>query len=126
MNIAIALNEDNIEAIIPETIEEAAGILIVDAETMEIGEYYTDNWVDVMIEQDCEAILCGNMYDPDLFESIADEGITRFYAANLTGSQAIEAMNRYQLANITDYVGGTGCGSHDGGSCEGHDHGDEE
>ena len=46
MHIAVAVNENNLKAIIPETLEEAKGLLIIETDTMEVVDWITDkDWV---------------------------------------------------------------------------------
>lgn len=123
MNIAAAVNNRSLEAIIPDTLEEAAGLLIIETDTMEIVDYITMEWVENMVKYDCEALICGDMYDAELFEAIAGACISRYNGAKLTAQSATKKMMDYELGMITDYVGGTGCGSHgDPSNCEAHDH----
>ncbi len=119
MMIAAAVNENSMDALIPGTLDGAAGVLIFDAELDNDpgARFVTENVAQAMAEVWCEAILCGFIYDSTLFEAIADAGITRYFAADMTVREAVEAMGRYELGMIRDYVGGTGCHDH------GHTHG---
>ena len=113
MHIAVAVNENNLKAIIPETLEEAKGLLIIETDTMEVVDCITDkDWVTEMVNNDCEALICGDMYDPPLFEAIAAAGISRYNGSNYSARKATRKMMDYELELIRDYVGGTGCGSH--------------
>lgn len=112
MIVAIALNDNDINAIVPPTLEEATGLLFVEADTLECVRFATENWVHAMDDTSCEAILCGDIMDPHLFEDIAGICVTRYHAGGLSGIQAIKDMDNYRLAMITDYVGGSGCGGH--------------
>ena len=76
-----------------------------------VGEL-VDTVAKAIINSHCEAVLCGQIYNKKLFDKIADEGITRYNAAGMPLRQAIDAMNKYQLNYIRDYVGGTGCHEH--------------
>ncbi len=123
MNIAIALNKKNLDAVIPDRLEDAAGILILETDTLEIIDYVTDQWVEVMVKYDCEVLICGAMYDPQLFEEVANACITRYLGAGFCAKEATEKMLLDQLELIRDYVGGTGCGAHgDPANCAEHDH----
>ena len=113
MHIAVAVNENNLKAIIPETLEEAKGLLIIETDTMEVVDWITDkDWVAEMVNYDCEALICGDMYDPPLFEAIAAACISRYNGSNYSARKATRKMMDYELELIRDYVGGTGCGSH--------------
>lgn len=120
MVIAAAVNENNLEAIIPEVLDRSAGIMIFDCDPPDAPapKLVTENFSKEMEDAGCEALLCGFIYDPILFESIAQIGITRYMAAGMTVKEAITAMNAYQLNMIPDYVGGPGCSGH------GHSHRD--
>ena len=124
MHIAAAVNENNLKAIIPETLEEAKGLLIIETDTMEVVDWITDkDWVTEMVNYDCEALICGDMYDPPLFEAIAAACIARYNGSNYSARKATRKMMDYELELIRDYVGGTGCGSHGHASdCVSHHH----
>ena len=124
MHIAVAVNENNLKAIIPETLEEAKGLLIIETDTMEVVDWITDkDWVTEMVNYDCEALICGDMYDPPLFEAIAAACISRYNGSNYSARKATRKMMDYELELIRDYVGGTGCGSHGHSSeCISHHH----
>lgn len=125
MLIAAAVNENSLDAVVPETLDEAKGIIIFDDEEMQPNiRFVTKNLVDAMTHPWCEALLCGVIHDQALFEQIAEASITRYFAAGLTARDAVVAMNSYQLDIICDYVGGTGCSEHEqdhaeecGGDC---------
>lgn len=131
MKIAAAVCENSMDAVIPLTLEQAVGLLIFDLNGPDLdspdpdSRFVTENPVKAMVDEMCEALLCGVIYDGPLFEAIADAGITRYNAAGMTVREAIPAMNRYELGLIRDYVNGPGCGNHGhtrekpdcGGSC---------
>ena len=112
MKIAVALLENDINTLIPEKFEDSKGILVVETDTMEPLAYLTEDWPSEMDKRGCEAVICGQMYDPILFEAIALRCISRYNGGGLTGAEAIQAMLDYKLDLITDYVGGSGCASH--------------
>ena len=87
--------------------------MIFDSETHEPPQYVTENLAKYIVDAQCEALLCGFIYDPQFFEAIAQAGVTRYLAAGLTVEEAVEAMNAYQLSMIQDYVGGPGCSGYD-------------
>ena len=123
MKIAAAVNERSLKAIIPDRFEDAAGLLIIETDTMEIVDYVTENWVNNMVDYDCEALICGDMYDPPLFEAVAGACISRYNGASYSARKATKKMLDYELELIRDYVGGTGCGTHgDVSQCSEHAH----
>ena len=131
MHIAVAVNENSLKAIIPETFEEAKGLLIIETDTMEVIDYIpgsavrqdaeSRDWVTAMVDYDCEALICGDMYDAHTFDAIAYACISRYNGANYSARKATKKMMDYELEIIRDYVGGTGCGSH-GHASDCHDH----
>ena len=144
MHIAIAVNENNLKAIIPEKFEDAKGLMIVETDTMEVLDYIPGravrgeappvedgsearDWVEEMVRYECEALICGDMYDAHTFDAIAFAMISRYNGANYSARKATKKMLDYELEIIRDYVGGTGCGTHgDPANCAEHDHGFEE
>ena len=130
MKIAVALLENDINTLIPEKFEDSKGLLVVETDTMEPIAYLTEDWPTAMDDLLCEAVICGKMYDPILFENIAMRCITRYFAGGLTGTEAIQCMLNYELPIIRDYEGGPGCASdgHEEGalSCDGGCGADED
>jgi len=123
MKIAVAADTKEMTAVIPGIFDDAKGLLIIETDDMEIVDYVTDKWLANMVKYDCEVLICGDMYDPPLFEGIAGAGITRYYGGGLTAGDAAEKMLRYEIPMITDYVGGQGCGPHgDPANCAEHHH----
>lgn len=73
-----------------------------------------------IVEEDCEAVLCGPIEEAP-FVILADQGcVTRYAASGLAPEEALRKMERYELDMITDYIGGTGC--HSGEGCHEHPH----
>ena len=116
MMIAAAADKNDMTALIPDTMEKAKGVMLFDLETGEPPRFVTENLARHIIDAQCEALLCGFIYDAAFFEAVAGAGVTRYLAADMTVEEAVEAMNAYQLTMIPDYVGGPGCSGH------GHDH----
>lgn len=116
MMIAAAADKNDMTALIPDTMEKARGVMLFDLETDEPPRYVTGDLAQHIVDAQCEALLCGFIYDAKFFETIAQAGVTRYLAADLTVEEAVKAMNAYQLTMIPDYVGGPGCSGH------GHDH----
>jgi len=114
MRVAIAVDKNDLSAVIPGKYEQASALLIVETDTMQIVDFTRDLSAEKMEELGCEVLLCGDMYDPDRFEAVAACGITRQKAGGMTAKQAVKELLRYHLPYITDFVGGTGCGAHEG------------
>ena len=118
MMIAAALTGAAPDARIAPTYDGAACVMIADSEDLAHPRYVTGDIPRAMREADVEVLLCGDIYDREEFERIAGYCITRYRAAGMAVPQAIRVMDRYELELIRDYVGGTGCSSHEGGSCD--------
>ena len=116
MMIAAATEKNDMTALIPDSMEKAKGVMLFDLETDAPPRFFTEDMAKEIVEAQCEALLCGFIYDPEFFETVAQAGVTRYLAAGLTVEEAVEAMNRYRLTMIPDYVGGPGCSDH------GHEH----
>lgn len=112
MMIAAAADKNEMTALIPDTMEQAKGVLLFDPETGAPPRYVTDELARHIVDAQCEALLCGPIHDAGFFETIAQAGVTRYLAAGMTVEQAVEAMDAYRLDMITDYVGGPGCSGH--------------
>ena len=113
MMIAAAADKNDRSALIPDTMEEAKGVMIFDLETGAPARYVTDDLARHIVDTQCEALLCGPVHDADFFETIAQAGVTRYLAAGMTVEQAVEAMEAYRLDMISDYGGGPGCSGHE-------------
>lgn len=129
MRVAVAVNEPSLVAIVPERFEDARGTLVVESNGMEVVRFIPHLSAAEMDASECEVLLCGDMYDPELFEEVSNRGLTRYYAADLPARQAVEAALAYRLPLIRDYVGGAGCNTvvhecdgdcaaHGSGSCD--------
>ena len=100
------------KAVIPESMDQALGVMIfgIGEDEGATVQFVTEDVSHAIIKADCEALLCGAIYNAQIFDTIADAGVTRYMAAGMTVCDAVLAMNDYQLDMITDYVGGKGCG----------------
>lgn len=117
MMIAAALSGQAPDAPIALTYEAAQCVLIADTEALDQGRYVTAGIPQALRQADVEVLFCGDIHSKEQFEQIAGYGITRYRAAGLTVPEAVQAMDQYRLELIRDYVGGTGCASHEGGPC---------
>ncbi len=68
MVAAIALNECALSAVIPTTLEETKGLLIVESDTLEHIKFITDNWAREIEATACEVLLCGDITAPCFFK----------------------------------------------------------
>ena len=126
MLIAVATNGSNPGAVVPETFEESTNLLIVETDTDSVLTVYNSHSDDgnlyfakKTILHDCEAIVCGKMQMAG-FEELASNSVTRYYGSGLPAVEAAKAAEQNILPLITDYEGGTGCGSHEVNMCEEH------
>ena len=117
MMIAAALAGASPGAPIAASYEGAQCVLIADTEALDQARYATEDIPEALRQADVEVLFCGDIYGREAFERIAGYGITRYHAAGMTVREAVRAMDQYRLPLIRDYVGGTGCSSHEGGPC---------
>jgi len=122
MIISAALTAPDVNAPIAETYDSAACVMIAKISDLANAKFVTENVPLELYRADAEVIFCGDIYDKEEFELIAGYGVTRYKAPGMTAKDAYDAMERYELEIIRDFVGGTGCSSHEGGECDcGHD-----
>ena len=127
MKAAISAAGSDLNAVIPAQFETSQCILIVETNTMEIIDRITDDIANAILLHDCEMLLCGEIYDPVFFDNLAENGVSRYNASGLIVQEAIQRGLCNALPLLRDYVGGTGCHSHDRGgcSCPSHSNNDE-
>ena len=126
MLIAVATKGSNSGAVVPDTFEESTNLLIVETDTDSVITVYNSRGDDgnlyfakKTVLHDCEAIVCGKI-QKDGFEELASNSVTRYYGSSLPAVEAAKAAEENVLPLITDYEGGTGCGSHEVNMCEEH------
>ena len=135
LKIAASASGTGLDSLIPAMFADAAYLLIMDAEEDEIlqvidgsamaPEERSIHFAQKVVEQDCEAVLCGEI-EEEPFAVLAEENsVTRYLAAGLGVQESVHKMNAYSLALIPDYIGGTGCPDTDPENCAHHDHDDE-
>ena len=118
MMISAALTGASPDAPIAQTYDEAACVLIADSDDLSRGTYVTEHIPEELRKAEVEVLLCGDIHSREEFEKIAGYSITRYHAAGMSVPDAVRAMDRYALELIRDYVGGSGCSSHEGGPCD--------
>ena len=146
LKVAVAAVGPSLDEAVPLLFEDTAYLLIIDAETdavLHAIESITDEplarslfFAQQVVDNDCEALLCGEL-EPEPFTVLAvDNCVTRYLAAGFGVRDSIHKMNAYELPLITDFLGGTGCPEADPANCaldhdhdhdqaDGHDHGEE-
>ena len=123
MLIAVAAAGSPEQPMVPETFEESRRLYITETDGEVIVAVYGDPgengilFAEKTIEHNCEAISCGRFLTAPAFDRLADACITRYDAAGLPLWEAAGAADRGELPLLTDYEGGTGCGSHDRDRC---------
>lgn len=125
MLIAAAVDDRALTVVIPEKFEDSTKLYIVETDLDKVLHIYERCDEDgvffarMAVRHDCEAIVCGKMQRA-AFEVIAENSITRYYGSGLEPLEAAKAAEWNLLPFITDYEGGTGCGSHEVNRCEEH------
>jgi hypothetical protein len=126
MRIAFIVDGSDMAASIPDTYESGKYLIIVEAPAGSVllcTENATDSGMgsaDIILEQDCEAVVSGDFTTGPAFEKLACEGVTRYDGKGLTAKEALALMNEDKLEIIRDYIGGPGCGGeqpHDDCNC---------
>lgn len=126
MRIAVAANGKDLKAIIPDRYEESQYLVIVETDDFSIVDTFERQdedgvfFAEKTVEYDCEAIVCGimQMIGHDL---VAENCVTRYNGSGCNVEDGARGALKNTLPYITDYEGGTGCGSQDGGECHLHD-----
>ncbi len=131
MFIAAMTNSPDRKGIIAPRFALAEYLLIFDTETTQLSASYERGKLsdvdlsEKIVEHGCEAVICGPIEEAP-FAVIADEGcVTRYRGSGLELDDAILKMEAYELPLITDFIGGTGCGSGEGAECD-RRHGQED
>ncbi len=124
MKIAVMSDRPDRSGTVPDTFETSPAMLIftLPGAAFRVFEGKTAlEYGAVMIEEDCEAVVCGPHIGREAFDPIADAGITRFQGDGLGVLEALRGACANTLPIIPEYEGGPGC-SGGGGECHDHDH----
>jgi predicted Fe-Mo cluster-binding NifX family protein len=119
MNIAITTTASTLDSKIFCEFAKTPYLLIVNVDTMactpilHICAAGSDRGLARMVlEHRCEAVITGKLSE-EAFELLADDGVTRYVAADMSALAALEAMERLELELIRNSDGSTTCaGSH--------------
>lgn len=134
MNISVAVTGQQANSPIPDRLNAATHLYIVDVERFEVLRIFCfaeqqDRdiaFARQTIDENCEAIICGDI-EEKAFELLATACVSRFNGAGLGATQAVRLMNANQLPLIREYIGGPGCaGERSGGECHEHGHHEHE
>ena len=91
MRIAVATGPETV----PETLAESVRLLVIETDD---GETLTERpgpdgmgFAELALAYGCEAVACGKITEPDVFERLAENGVTRYYTAGLSPLEAARA-----------------------------------
>jgi predicted Fe-Mo cluster-binding NifX family protein len=130
MNIAITAAGSTLDSAVFHEFARAPWLLIVNVDDMactpiahSCAAGSDQELARVVLEHRCEAVITGKLNEK-AFDLLADEGVTRYSAADMSVRAALEAMERRALGLIRNADGSDTCsGGHHGGlegdSCEG-------
>lgn len=127
MNIALTTADSSLDSSIFCEFAQTPYLLIVDVDTMactSIAHTCTpgsdQDLARTVLEHQCEAVITGKLSEP-AFDLLADEGVTRYVAADISARAALEAMERRELELIRNADGSTACsGDHHNGAEDPH------
>ena len=103
---------------VPETYEESDSLYIIETETLSVTAQFkaTEDhgmlFAEKTAEYRCEAIACGRFTEKSSFEVLADQGITRYYAAGLPILEAAAAAEQSVLPLMTEFEEEKICSHH--------------
>jgi predicted Fe-Mo cluster-binding NifX family protein len=122
MNIAITTSGATLNSAVFREFAQTPYLLIVNVETMACTPIShtsspgsDQDLARKVLEHRCEAVITGKL-NGEAFELLADDGVTRFVAADMSARDALDAMERRELGLIRNPDGSTTC-------CGGHHHG---
>lgn len=121
MNIAIAVDGDDMMSAVSSQLELCTNLLIVNVETQEVAIYANPKQAESVsgellakevVRHNCEAVITGVIRDT-AFNIIADNGVTRFLGVGYDAQKALELMDGNGLDLIRSADGKSGCdGTH--------------
>lgn len=125
MIIAVLSNTPDLSGTVPETFETSPALLLIETDTGELlcGKSLSgpEEAVSLILQSDCEAVVCGSHIGEAAFTPIADACITRYDGTGMDVFLAAKQADLGTLALIPDYEGGHGCGSGTGECRHSHD-----
>jgi len=128
MKISVAVIGVQSRSPIPERLDQATHLFIIDTEQFAVLRIFTPEettdrdiaFAQQTINENCEAIICGEIEERP-FELLAAACVSRYNGKGYHASQAARLINAYQLPLIREYIGGPGCaGERSGGECHEH------
>lgn len=115
MNIAITTAGPSLESPVFADFTRTPCLLIVDVDTMSCTSVTPSPTPDVdcelartVLAHRCEAVITGKLSEK-AFDILADSGVTRFLASNMSAKEALEAMEQRALRLIRNPEGTDSC-----------------
>jgi predicted Fe-Mo cluster-binding NifX family protein len=115
MNIAITTTDSTLDSAVFYEFAQTPYLLIVNVDTMTctpIAHTYVagsdQDLARTILKYRCEAVITGKL-SRETFDVLADDGVTRYVAANMSARAALEAMERRELDLIRNADGSNTC-----------------
>ena len=129
MRIAVMADRPALDALVPEVYEDSPAMLVVETDDNSIVEAVENpadllEYAAVMVNCDCEAVVCTPHIGQEAFEPLVAACITRYDGRGLAVLEAAHRAEQSRLEIVREYEGGPGCTS--GGACECGVEGEEE
>ena len=101
MNIAVAVDGNNLDSQVSEKFEKCVYLLIVNMNNLNItvinnDELSGENLANEILKYNCEALITGNI-ESVAFDILADACVTRFCGAGYSVEKALELMENRSL-----------------------------
>jgi predicted Fe-Mo cluster-binding NifX family protein len=104
MKIAIAANGNTLEALIPDTFEESAFLLIVETDDGSYEAFKNPQskgsaglaMIKEILKHDCEALISGTI-EKQAFDKLMTAQVTRYLGANCKATDALRLMDENRL-----------------------------
>ena len=119
MNIAIAVDGDNMNSQVSAQLERCENLLVVNVETMDVQVFPNPEATEevagiylaqLIVQHSCEAVLTG-LIKPTAFEIIVENCVTRYLGIGHDAAKALALMDSNSLDVIRSANGETGgCG----------------
>lgn len=120
VKIAIMSDRADERGVVPDGFESSPVMLICETDDENcavLAGKVPGEYVAAMIEEGCEAVICGQHIGKEAFEPIAEACISRYRGTGLPVMEALRGALENSLPMITDFEGGPGCS--DGvGNCQ--------
>ncbi len=115
MNIAITTNDSSLDSEVFCQFAQTPYLLIVNVDTMGCtpiahicAEGSDQELARKVLEYRCEAVITGKLTE-EAFNILADDGVTRYIANNMSARAALEAMEKRELNFIRNVDGSATC-----------------